>query len=115
MIARSDYDVGTAYPLATWLEKRGIKVEDPGGLTPMWLSVEKQQSLYLWIMTTDDRVAEELDELQPSRRRLAAVYNRWSEKRVPDGGEAMADWLRVFRLAVRAGDERNVVIIPAQH
>jgi hypothetical protein len=115
VIARSDFDAGTSYPLRDWLENRGIEVEDPGKLTPMWLSVEKNQSLYLMIMTTDDRVADALDELQPSKRRLAAVYNRWSRKRVPDGGEAMADWLRIFRLAVRAGDRRNVVIIPDPH
>ena len=51
----------------------------------------------------------------PSKRRLAAINNRWSHERVPDAGEAMADWLRIFSLAVRAGDRRNVVIIPILH
>jgi hypothetical protein len=53
--------------------------------------------------------AEKLDELKPSKRRLAAVYD------VPSGGEAMLDFLRIFRLAGREGDGRNVVIIPIQH
>lgn len=81
----------------------------------MWLSVEKKQDLYLLIMTTDDQVADALDELEPNKRRLAAVYNRWSQKRVPAAGDAMVDWLRIFRLAVREGDQRNVVIIPILH
>jgi hypothetical protein len=55
----------------------------------MWLSVEKKQDLYLLIMTTDDQVADALDELEPSKRRLAAVYNRWSQKRVPGAGDAI--------------------------
>ena len=81
----------------------------------MWLSVEKKQHLYLMIMTTDDEVADALDELQPSKRRLAAVYNRWSQEQIPGAGDAMVEWLRIFRLAVREGDQRNVVIIPILH
>jgi hypothetical protein len=115
VIARSDFGEETSYPLADWLSRQGIEVEEPGELTPMWLSVEKQQHLYLMIMTTDDRVGDALDELEPSKRRLAAVYNRWSHERVPAAGEAMVDWLRIFRLAVREGDQRHVVIIPIQH
>jgi hypothetical protein len=111
VIARTDFDHGTIYQLADWLSKRGIAVEEPGDLERMWLSVERRQDLYLMIMTTDDRVADALDELRPSKRRLAAVY----KTPVPRGGEAMADWLRIFRLAVRAGDQRNVVVIPHFH
>jgi hypothetical protein len=109
VIARSDYDITTSISLADWLRKRGIEVEKPAELTRMWLSVDKQQSLYLMIMTTDDQVAEKLEELKPSKRRLAAVHD------VPSGGEAMLDFLRIFRLGVREGDGRNVVIIPIQH
>lgn len=115
VIAQSDFDITTSYTLADWLEKRGIVVEEPGDLTRMWLSVEKQQSLYLMIMTTDDQVAEQLDELKPSKRQMAAVYKRWAETSVPQGGEALLDFLRIFRLAVREGDQRNVVIIPLRH
>jgi hypothetical protein len=109
VIARSDYDITTSISLAHWLRNRGIEVEKPAELTRMWLSVDKQQSLYLMILTTHDRVAEKLDELKPSKRRLAAVYD------VPSGGEAMLDFLRILRLGVREGDGRNVVIIPIQH
>jgi hypothetical protein len=113
VIAWSDFGEETSYPLTDWLRKRGIEVEDPGELTPMWLSVYKKQHLYLLIMTTDDQVADALDELELNERRLAAVYNRWSsQKRVPGAGDAMVDWLRIFRLAVREGDQRNLVIIP---
>jgi hypothetical protein len=115
VIARSDFDESTGYVLAAWLERRGIAIEDPGALTNMWLSVEKKQHLYLQIITADGAVADALDDLQPSKRRLAAAYNRRSQKRVPGAGEAMVDWLRIFRLAVREGDERNVVIIPHLH
>jgi hypothetical protein len=111
--ATPDRRFDIAYKL--WLERRGIEVEDPGELTPMWRSVEKRQDLYLMIMTTDDQVAGALAELRPSKRRLAAVYRRWTQTEVPDAGEAMVEWLRIFRLAVREGDRRNVVVIPILH
>jgi hypothetical protein len=115
VIARSDFDDTTFYPLVEWLEKRGIDIEDPGELTPVWRSVEAEQDLYLVVVTTDSSVADALDDLRPGKRRLAAVYNRWTEERFPAAGEARADWLRIIRLAVREGDRRNVVIIPILH
>ena len=112
LIASSDFDGGPSYPLAEWLDKQGIKVEDPSEFVKAFRAVYEQQDLYLMFMTTDAKVAESLDELEPSKRELATVYNRWAKEKVPDGGEAMADWLRIFKLAVREGDQQNVVIIP---
>jgi hypothetical protein len=66
-------------------------------------------------MTTDDNVSDALDELRPSKRRLAAVDKFRTQTQVPDAGEAMVEWLRIFRLAVREGDQRNVVVIPMLH
>ena len=112
LIASSDFDGGPSYPLANWLDKQEIQVEDPSEFVRAFRTVYEQQDLYLMFMTTDGKVAESLDELKPSKRELAAVYNRWAKEKVPDGGEAMADWLRIFKLAVREGDQQNVVIIP---
>jgi hypothetical protein len=64
------------------------------------------------IVSADPAVADALDDLHPKKRRLAAFYNRWAKDRVPQAGDAMLDWLRVFRLAVRAGGEGHVIIIP---
>jgi hypothetical protein len=109
VIASSDFDITTSYDVADWLRKQGIEVEDPGELTRMWLNVDEQQSLSLMIMTTDGKTADALEELPPSRRKLPAVND------VPSGGDAMLDFLRIFRLAVSEGDRRNVVVIPLQH
>jgi hypothetical protein len=114
VIARSDFDLITSTILADWLSKRGIEVEDPGVLTPTYRSVYKKQGIYLMIVSADPAVADALDELHPKKRRLAAFYNHWGGEtdRVPQAGDAMLDWLRVFKLAVRAGGEGHVIIIP---
>jgi hypothetical protein len=115
LIARSDYDTITNYVLAEWLQKRGIEVEDPGVLGPTVSNVYDEQSRYLMIISQDPKVADALDELRPSKRRLAAFYNNYGgaeQEPYAQAGEAMLDRLRIFRIAARAGDERHVVILP---
>jgi hypothetical protein len=46
------------------------------------------------------------------QRELRAFYERFTGEQSAEAGEAMLDWLRVFRVALRNADPEHVVIIP---
>jgi hypothetical protein len=115
VIAATDFDILTGFILADWLRRRDIEVDDPAVLAPTVRGVLEKQDDYLLIVSKDPEVADALEDLRPNKRRLAAFYNGYGggeDEPFPQAGEAMLDWLRIFRLASRAGDEDHVVIIP---
>jgi hypothetical protein len=114
VVASSEWEKPyAALVLSEWLHGRRIDLREPRELRPALERLANEQELSLLILTAEHRRhAKALAKLHPTSRELRAFYEDFSEEDSPQAGEAMLDWLRVFRLAVANADARHVVVIP---
>ena len=68
-----------------------------------------EQELDVIVVTGEH--AEALRRLRPRERALRRYFDRFTEDGYPQAGEAMLDWLRVFRRATSNADVDHVVVI----
>jgi hypothetical protein len=113
VVARSTWDGYQAVVLSEWLQRRHVRLGVPRDLRSVVRRVAGEQELSLLVVASEHRrYADALAALHPSERELRAFYERFSGEQSAEAGEAMLDWLRVFRVALRNADLDHVVIIP---
>ena len=113
VVARSTWDSYQAVVLSEWLERRDVRLGVPRDLRSVVRRVAGAHELSLLVVAPEHRrYAGALAALHPSERELRAFYERFSGEESAEAGEAMLDWLRVFRVALRNADMDHGVIIP---
>jgi hypothetical protein len=110
VIAETEWEAYTALVLSAWLDERhGIKLEAPQYRTVM-SRLALEQELHVIVVTREH--ADALRRLRPSEHELRRYFARFTEDGYPEAGQAMLDWLRVFRRATSNADVDDVVVIP---
>jgi hypothetical protein len=113
VVAKSEWDVYTAVVLSQWLEDRGVRLDVPRDLRSLVQRVASEQELPLLVITSEHRrYADALAQLHPTGRELRSFYERFTADESTEAGQAMLDWLRVFRLAIGRADANHLVVIP---
>jgi hypothetical protein len=110
VVAETEWETYTALVLSAWLDERhGIRLEAPEYRTVM-SRLALEQELQVIVITREH--ADILRRLRPSEHELRRYFARFTEDGYPEAGEAMLDWLRVFRRATSNADLDDVVVIP---
>jgi hypothetical protein len=113
VVAKSEWNAYTAVVLSEWLEDRGVRLEVPRDLRSVVRRVASEQELSLLIVSSEHRrYADALAQLRPTARELRSFYEHFTADESTDAGQAMLDWLRVFRLAIGNADADHLVVIP---
>jgi hypothetical protein len=110
VVAASEWEDYTALVLSAWLEdKHGIRL-DALEYRSVTSRLASEQELYVIVVTGEHAAA--LWRLHPSERALRRYFARFTDDGYSEAGEAMLDWLRVFRRAASSADGDDVVVIP---
>jgi hypothetical protein len=110
VVARTKWEDYTALVLSAWLdEEHGITLEAPE-YRAVTSRLAAEQELFVLVLTLEHTDA--LRRVQPSERELRTYFARFTDDGYPEAGEAMLDWLRVFRRAAASADADDVVVIP---
>ena len=110
VVAQTEWEDYTALVLSAWLEeKHGIRLDAPE-YRAVTSRLASEQELYVIAVTGEHAAA--LQRLHPNERALRRYFARFTEDGYSEAGEAMLDWLRVFRLASSNADVNHVVVIP---
>ena len=108
---RWDGFVGTV--AAYWAEEHGVPLFDP----PRRFQRHAKTILDtgVGVLVLDDshrrRYAARLARLRPSSTELKTYYDEFYEEHVPDAGQAVLDWLRVFRESLARARGNTVVVV----
>jgi hypothetical protein len=114
VVARGGQAKGyAAVVLDEWLDRHGVALSPPLRLRSVLERVADQQELTLMVFGTEHRRAgATLTKLHPSRRELRSFYRDFTGEDSQDAGDAMLEWLGVFRKAIRNTDSHHVVVVP---
>jgi hypothetical protein len=110
VIAETEWEDYTALVISAWLEEaHDIKLEAPE-FREMTSRLASEQELSVIVVSGEH--ADALRRLHPREHTLRRYFDRFTEDGYPEAGEAMVDWLRVFRRATSSADAGHVVAIP---